>query len=226
MTLSHHTLGLPVATDWSRHDPDFERLVEICSIHGNSEAFGAPMSVRGAKAGHGARDALARGYRLGFVGSGDTHNGHPGLGDPFAPLGGVVGIWAEELTRESVWKALMDRRVFATSGPRILLEFEVDGHPMGSTFTAEDPGAPRILRVEAHAPFRIERVEIFKNAVAVIDAPVDDLRVAFSIEDLEEANDVDVYYARVRLQHDQLAWSSPVWVERSEASAEARTSPR
>ena len=29
-------------------------------------------------AGHFARDALARGYRLGFIGSGDRHDGHPG----------------------------------------------------------------------------------------------------------------------------------------------------
>ena len=101
-----------------------------------------------------ARQTVARGiaieaetganpFRLGFIGSTDTHLGAPGaaaesdfLGhggagqpaeegaaglpdDPEFNPGGLVGVWAEENTRAALFSAFERREVFATSGPRI-----------------------------------------------------------------------------------------------------------
>jgi len=86
-------------------------------------------------------------YRLGIIASTDTHNGTPGatteatwmghrgtdddtpakqlgpgvltLGGAIFNPGGLVGVWAEENSRPSVFDALRRREVFGTSGTRL-----------------------------------------------------------------------------------------------------------
>jgi len=89
-------------------------------------------------------------FRYGFVGATDSHSARPGdveedhwagsLGQwdlaeekrgsfPVYNPGGITGIWAQQNTRASLFAALERREVFATSGPRIALEFEASFNP-------------------------------------------------------------------------------------------------
>jgi hypothetical protein len=103
------------------HDPDLEPVVEICSTHGYFEWL--------------LQDAIRRGYKVGVVGSSDDHSGRQGatypMYDRFPVRGGLAGVYAEGRTREAIWKALKARRCYATTGERIILGFEMDGHMMG-----------------------------------------------------------------------------------------------
>ena len=123
MTFAHHSAGGPVATDWRiAPDPVLEPLTEIVSVHGSSEAPDSPFPIYRPLAGNFVRDVLDDGYRLGFVGGGDGHDGHPGLTHLASPqMGGLAAILAEDLTRESILEAMRARRVYATNGPRIVL---------------------------------------------------------------------------------------------------------
>ena len=52
--------------------------------------------------------------------------------------GGLAAVFSKELTRHSIWQSLWDRKCYGTSGARIYLEFNADGHGMGSDIeTAE-----------------------------------------------------------------------------------------
>ena len=98
-------------------DPEFVHLAEIHSHHGTFEWF--------------AEEVLARGFRVGFIGGSDDHTGRQGLVYPnrrsnnvvtFDVKGGLMGLYARELTREAVWEAMRARRTYATNGERIYLK--------------------------------------------------------------------------------------------------------
>jgi hypothetical protein len=221
LTVAHHSAGGPIATDWSiPPDPELEPVTEIVSGHGSSEAADSPKVIHRPVEGNFARDALDRGYKLGFIGSGDGHDGHPGLtwiGQ--YPTGGLAAIIADELTREGVLAALRARRVYATSGPRIYLRCALNGHPMGSSLKAEELEGEAALFLAVVGTSPLERVDLIRTGKVV-----DSLRGEGSLEvtlqaTLEGLASGEYVYARV-VQADSLdggdggmAWTSPFFIE-------------
>ena len=207
LTFAHHSAGEPVATDWSiPPDPELEPVTEIASVHGSSEGPGTPRPVRGMIPGNAVVDALARGYRLGFVGSGDSHDGHPGLVHLDGGSGGLAGILAEAPTREAVLEALRARRCYATNGPRIALEAHLDAAPMGSTVP---PGEGQRLRVGVAAVAPLAVVELVADGAVVERVPGEGRReLAFETE-LGATPEGGVLYVRAFQEDGGAAWSSP-----------------
>jgi len=214
LTFAHHSAGGPVATNWDiPPDPLLEPLTEIVSVHGSSEAADSPAPLRPSVPGNFVRDALDRGYRLGFVGSGDTHDGHPGAYQRAPVLGGLAGILSEARTREGVLEALRSRRVYASNGPRILLRTELAGRPMGARIPlAELTGEPELrVRVVAEAP--LERVDVIRGG-AVAESVGAAGRMVFELQrSLAELQPGEYLYVRAVQRDEGAVWSSPYWFE-------------
>jgi len=215
LTFAHHSAGAPVATDWSfRPPPEVEPVTEVASVHGSSEAPDAPGVIGEPVRGNFVRDVLDRGYALGFVGSGDSHDGHPGLAHLASPHGGLAGIFAGARTREAVLEALRARRTLATNGPRIALLASLDGRPMGATVPApDDPDAEHRLRLEIAAPAPLERVDLVRSGELL--APLDaggrrELEVELALPRLEPG---EYLYLRAVQRDGGAAWSSPFFAE-------------
>ena len=152
MTFAHHSAGGPIATNWAYPpDPVLEPLTEVVSVHGSSEAADSPDLIYSPVPGNFVRDVLDRGFELGFVGSGDSHDGHPGLSQIASGTGGLAAILSEDLTREGVLEALRARRTYATNGPRILLHASL-GPRCAPAAGPQHPGARRAVAEEVPRP--------------------------------------------------------------------------
>jgi len=212
MTVPHHVGGGPVPIDWSIPPGAKEWLVEISSIHGSSEYYGCESGIYHPQKGHFVRDALSLGYKLGIIGSGDTHDGHPGQRSVNAPVTGIIGVYAPELTREAVWEAFRKRQVYGTSGPKIILNFRVCNSSMGSEVNWSVSKGPIPIAFRAVCCEKIDRIEIIRNGVPVFIEKGEGLFVQFLIEDPEPQKGTSWYYARILQEDGNMAWSSPVWV--------------
>jgi hypothetical protein len=88
-------------------------------------------------------DALEQGHIAGVVCNSDGHKGRPGAEGPgagqFGIYGGLTCVLAEELTRDAIFGALEKRRCYGTTGVRMGLWFEANGHPMGSVVQTMKP---------------------------------------------------------------------------------------
>ncbi len=212
LTFAHHSAGGPIATDWSwRPDPELEPVTEIMSTHGSSEALDVPRRIYSPVPGNFVRDVLDRGDELGLIASGDSHDGHPGLTHLANPEGngGLVAFIDAEPTRESVLETLRARRVYATSGPRIVLRASLAGRAMGQRV----PPGDHVLQLVVHGTEPLVAVDVIRSGAVVISdeslAGRLDAALELPLIGLEAG---EYLYVRVQQADEGLAWSSPFFV--------------
>lgn len=151
-------------TNWDEYRNDVSPVVDVFSEHGNGMEAETHLgyithSMGGAEKSQTALEQLKRGRIFGLVASTDNHGAHP------ASYGeGVAAIWAEKLTRTSVFEAIRRRHTYAVSGDRIGLKFHLGDAMMGDIVPAS---TPRRLRCEVDAVGAIDTVQIFKNGFPV-----------------------------------------------------------
>ncbi len=222
-----HHVGAPWGVmDWSKHDPVAEPVMEIVSGHGVYETYDKPRAVpdwlRRAPVGKSSiQDGLAYGKRFGFVGSSDRHDGISGYDT------GMFGVFAKELSRESVVEALRSRRSFAVRGGEpLLLDFRVNGVFQGGD--APVGTEPPHLAVKVKARSAVEKIEVVRNGAYIFThvPESETTQAAFDYRDAAGADPGTYYYVRVWLKGWQpilqpgrgdtgkYAWSSPVWIDR------------
>lgn len=213
LTFAHHSAGDPIATNWHfAPDPELEPVTEIASVHGMSEAADAPSPVAGALAGHFVRDVLMHGARLGFVGSGDSHDGHPGLTQIASGQGGLAGLFSEGLDRASLLAALKSRRTFATNGIRAWLEVSIDGVAMGGVLPAGN--AEHLLRIRFEATAPIERIDLVRTGRVASIEPPKSTPLSLALERrIPRLVPGELHYVRIVQTDGGVAWSSPIFVD-------------
>lgn len=153
------------------------------------------------------RAFLNRGGRTGFVNGTDTHAGKAEA---------RTAVLARELTRPAIFEALRNRRNYAVSNARIVLDFRINGHVMGEEI--EIDGTPRIV-AEIDGTDRIDEAVIVRDGVTLYALNPKATKARLEYEDARFSGS-SYYYLRVT-QADQdeygnhsYAWSSPIWVKK------------
>ncbi len=162
MILTHHLAYKQGwrGANWTYLDTALTPVLEIYSEHGLSEHDRAGRDfIRHSNGGRWTRNtlqaALRKGFRVGVIASSDDHLGFPG-----AYGEGLAGIYARDLSRQSLLEALRARRTLAVTGDRIRLAAKLNGSWMGSAIPF---AADREMEVSVIAQDEIDRIEVLKN---------------------------------------------------------------
>ncbi|MFW5798304.1 MAG: DUF3604 domain-containing protein, partial [Planctomycetota bacterium] len=244
MTIPHHTSrdGKYRSFADPAYDAKRERLFEIYSGWGSSERRINRFPLRGGNSDEPAYfvDALKAGCRYGVIASSDDHRTLPGVEAGNGPAlsadeqlwhrhNGLAGVWARELTRESLWEAMTARRTVATTFERTLLELSVDDVPMGAEADLSGTDAmtrKRTIRARALGLSRGRTdLVLVRNGDDIARKPWSIGQPDVVFEDHDPIHDVAitdamhhqgpfvVYYLRLENAFGSTQWSSPVWLD-------------
>jgi hypothetical protein len=219
MVAEHPAIVIPhhvgfTGWDIEHHDPDFQPLWEICSVHGVYEED-EPDTIfiprdDALLEGHTLRAALDAGHRFGFCAGADDHGllWHHGASPRRDPAHtGLTAVLAQSHDRAEILAGLRNRRCYATSGARILLDVSLDDAPMGSDVDARESGE---LRIRAHGTADITRVDIVCKDYAERINPENG--TTFDLVRELTFDGPDYVYVRITQKDHDMAWSSPIFV--------------
>jgi hypothetical protein len=224
LTIPHHTGKFPSGVIFTPHDPELRRNFEIYSGHGLSEVYDPdhPLAFEhsdftspatSAKNPSFAQDVWMQGLLLSTVAASDDHRAQPGK-----PFYGLTAVRAPENTRDAVFQALYDRRTYGTTGSKIILDFSLNGEPMGAVVDVD--GVPE-LRVEAIGTDTIGAVELLRyrpedEGFEIIQSWTPNAMEFDQTYRDDEYTPGSIYYTRLRQTNEiggriVMAWSSPIW---------------
>ncbi len=175
-------------------DPERVPLIEVHSHHGTFEWF--------------LEEALKRKCIVGFIATSDDHTCRPGYtltSDSFTTRGGYTGVYAEELSKEALWEAFWARRVYATTGERIILHVDIEGSMMGAEVTAEGPVN---THVEVYGTKPLHSVEVMRGTECVYRHPFSEPRGDKRLIKIEWMG------ARVKSRPKRVDWSGGLEIDK------------
>jgi hypothetical protein len=154
------------------------------------------------------RIPLDSGWHIGFACNQDNHGANWGAGPR------LTGIWADSLTRTSIYSAIRDMRAFGTQDRNLTLRLFANDSWMGSTIA----NGPIRLRVEAADLDSLDyfaRLDIITNGGVILDSLVlgNSSHVAWECSTATNPGERRYFYCRIIQNDRDRAASSAVWTE-------------
>jgi hypothetical protein len=195
---------------WKDRDPELIRYYEIYSISGNYDEY--------------ANIALNEGAIMGFTSGGDYHGGlcffspevlgrqgkiSPPTSKSDTYKSGITGCFAEKLDRKSIIKGIRNRKTYATTGAKMIIDFKISGIMMGDI--GKGISKP-LLKANIHGCDTIVKINVIRNGQTIHSQNCNFLDGTFEFED-KEPEDKNWYYMKIYQADGEMAWTSPIWVE-------------
>lgn len=222
--VSPYEMGGPLPAMERQEIDALQPVAEVFSkVHGNNESWDLQDWIKSPTVFYQLpilhtfwQDGLMAGARVGAVCAGDNH---------YLPLGhpdhtAFTAVLASSLTRESIFRAIQNRKTYGSSGPRIFIDFKVSGAEMGDIVASAKRKDKPSIQVALVSPVPIDYVEVvkvsgFASDVAFTYNASGARECGFTWEDTSVLpEDWVCYYLRVHMDGDTAgAWTSPVWLE-------------
>ncbi|MEW6356055.1 MAG: carbohydrate binding domain-containing protein [Planctomycetota bacterium] len=201
ITIPHQLADGGSKTDWYYVEEKNQPVAEIFQNRGSYEYFGAPRQASIFTEGYSLQDQWAKGTIIGVIASPDHGGGN-----------GKAAVFAPELTRAAILDACRRRRTYGTTAAKILMDVRANGSLMGEVITV--PADQTVsISVKVLAAGKIKQVEVAKDNKFVHTITPDGNTAEFVFEDTQPRQKRSHYYVRVLQDDEEIAWSSPVWVE-------------
>lgn len=193
---------------------DVQVGIEFIGSNSNRfEYFGNSQAQHIQVEGNSARDALLKGNIIGAIGSSDSHDCRPGLG-------GVTAVISDSLTRKNIFEAIKNRRVYATTGARIKLDFSTQKLAMGNVELYSSRQLPLVspkFNIWVKGTAELSEIQVIKNSEVIYKLSVNGTNSLFQIfEDINWIDKDTYYYLKVIQKDGELAWSSPIYFKNKE----------
>jgi len=209
-----HTSATTMGTDWRDNDPVVEPLVEIYQgDRVSAEYEGAPKAANAQDPGSqpgGFRpagyvwNAWAKGYKLGVQASSDHLSTHISY----------ACLLATDFTREGLMDAIRRRHAYGATD-NIVLDYRLQTG--GQEYMQGDivkAAGDFKLSVKVIGTMPVRQIDIVRNNQFVHNLAPMQREVSFTYVDNRPPAGENYYYVRVIQVDDQIAWSSPIWVQR------------
>jgi len=182
---------------WSFNDPEVEPVVEIFQAFRRS--YERPG--RGVPQEASVWYALSKGFQLGFIASSDHRSTHLSY----------ACVWATENSRRALFDAILARRTYAATD-RIALDVRIGNALMGeqTRLGADNP----TLQIRAAGTAPIDEIEIIRSNRVIATLQPNSPDVDLKHIDADPLPGPSYYYVRLHQTDGNVAWGSPIWVER------------
>ncbi len=241
------TMAKGFGYNFDEFTPEYEPVVEIYNSWGSSECLKKEGNLKpitgGGKgveeyADGSIRKALNAGHKFGFVAGGLDDRGifngfYNSSQVQYTP--GLTAVIAQTQSRESLFQALRDRKCYATTGGRMIVNLEIASQGIGSIIsTKAKPGLMynRYISGSVIGTCPITKIEIFRNGNLAKEFTPSENSFEFEFDEMTPLEDdllkpskehtpFTYYYIRAQQEDGHVAWGSPIWIEVTPASSES-----
>lgn len=196
-------------SDFAYYDEEIDGLITMIEV-GNGE--GAIGSSGYFPSYEYYTRALDKGWHVAPTNNQDNHKGNWGNSNT-----GRTVVLADTLTRDSIYDALRNYRVYATEDNDLSIIYTLDGNVMGTILTAGDVSDTVSLSIALEDPTdtSIGKVEVIVNGgLSIANQSVTS---ASETVTFEVPADYSYYYIKVTQPDGDIAVTAPVWVGEVEA---------
>ncbi len=165
IAIPHHTGYSPGhrGKNWDTHCEELSPITEIYSSHGCSESdqTNIPLNVHIHMGPREDRGCAFTGLnehkkKIGFMCSGDNHI------IPAISGNGLMAVVCDEYDKDKIFDAMLNRHVYGVTRSKIKLDYQINGHIMGSEITSSNDMKASI---KVKATNAIDRIEIIQNGI-------------------------------------------------------------